>query len=374
MIIYISIFCVLSFFSFLEIFTTTRNSIFRLLGVCITLVFMLLSSIRSGVIGDYVTYKEVFDRMCDTSSLTAFGNFFYEPLYSTLQWISKNIYSDFQFFVMVLAILVMSIQYAVVRYSGNNVTINDRANNYYVLTKYMMLWALFIGNIFVIRSTIAVVICWYSIRYIEAKKIKKFLLCMLLAIGFHYGAMVFLVAYPIYHYHSSLKRKYTILIGLVVVAYLGMGILPTLLQILPSNTITLKIQGYLAGGTFAGTGYLAIGMFLLLKAIVNIGVLLVVFSYLWGQFKNDRVYEGYLNIYFFGCVLYLSTMFQSYAFARISLFFNVFQIELMVYLFKKITKDKILYWIFLTAYLFIRLIINTSSGGYIPFETIFGTL
>jgi hypothetical protein len=57
-----------------------------------------------------------------------------------------------------------------------------------------------------IRQALAMAICLFSYRYLQGKSFFKYSLCILLAVLFHYSAIVAIFIYLIYHYVSSLKN------------------------------------------------------------------------------------------------------------------------------------------------------------------------
>lgn len=57
------------------------------------------------------------------------------------------------------------------------------------------------------RQYIAIAIVFFSSRYIEKKKIIKFLICIILALGFHKSSILCISFYPLYHLFKDNKRK-----------------------------------------------------------------------------------------------------------------------------------------------------------------------
>ena len=96
-----------------------------------------------------------------------------------------------------------------------------------------------------LRSNIATAIFFYSLRYVQQRKFKKYFFCMVFATLFHYSAILLFFVYPV------LKRKYStteLLIGLSIsscflfvnlFSYMG-----EVLSVLP--LIGGKIAGYLS--------------------------------------------------------------------------------------------------------------------------------
>lgn len=378
MIIYISIFIFLAFMSFVELFTVRNRKMMQIAMGIVLFFLVILTSIRGGTRGDYITYKEVYTYMTDTTSFFSVSNFMFEPLYSCLQWLCKGVVNNFQFFLFVIGTLVIILQHMYAmqfeitgwkQADGSAVVHNVKNAGQYYFTIMFMFWGLYYGNIFVIRSTIATMICLYGIKYIEERQKIKFCCFVAIAVGFHYSALIFLPAYFIYHFHSKLSTKIMILLGGTIFLSLSIGLFASIFGRIVGGSLGQKIALYLASNDFLnGTG-LANGFLLIMRALLNMSVLLISALYLWKFNKNDRNYEGYLNLYLTGCVLYIATLTIGYAFARISIYYNIFQIPMMMYLFKVCSKtdQKFIYWLIFSAYLFVRFISNTYAGSYITF-------
>lgn len=377
MAIYMIVFLGLALMSFEELFGTNKKKVFKVFALSMILVLLVLTTIRGGTRGDYKTYKEVYTYMTDTSSLFKEGNFFYEPLYSLLQWVSKKIIDNFQFFLFVIGLIVVYLEH---KYAKNfkisnqedkERIVNVKKGKYY-FTIFFILWGLYLANIFVIRSTISLIICFYSVYYIRNRNMRKFLFCVMLATGFHYSALVFLPAYFVFWFRSSLFVKMNLFF--VTLLLLTISIRPVALIVaqLLGGTIGIKINTYMGTTDFmTGTGMSESNMpILLLKALSNIGVLLIVGIYFWKFNKNDIYYEGCFNLYLVGCTLYVATLTVGYAFARLSIYYNIFQVPILIYAIRgngKTNGNRIAYWLFLVLYIATRFVVNGAFSSFITY-------
>lgn len=390
MVFYSVIFVILMMMSFLELFYRKNNSIIKLFSIILFILFLVLFTIRGGTRGDYKTYKEVWTYMTHAGNLFAQGNFFYEPLYSLIQFICKCITNNFQFFLFVIGVLVMSLQYAY----GKNIKIYQPSKEdensdpdikpckiyceeNLLITFLLIMWGLYTCNIFVIRSSIALVICMWGSKFIENKDPIKFLITVLIATGFHYSALVFLLAYPIYWHHSNLKSKIIKFVISTLILSVCIGVVALFAGNILGGAASEKITTYVSnsGDSSFATGYSAGSTLLLyVKAAMNIVFILIIGFLLWKNYKDDYHFEGYLNLYMFGSVLYIATLTIGYAFARLSIYYNVFQIPILLYglnlnLRKQdnLLRHKVLLWLILCAYLYLRLYVNNASLPFIPF-------
>lgn len=370
--LYVTMFVILLIIACLEFTSRITLKSKKFIAIVITGVWVVLSTFQAVSTDDTLNYKVNFDYIIDASSLRSiFTIRQFEPLYQILNGIVKYIYPNFYFFQFVEYMIVAVLQYKCIFYFGEQIREGNRNQNGYELTGMFLLWALYKGNITMIRNTNALWICLYSIRHIREKKLFKFIICVVIAAMFHQSAWIFIPAYFIYNMHLSFRQDAGLLIMGTVI---GTAIMPQVLRAL-SGSIA-KISMYLEEGVAGGVGD-AMAQSIsgtLLKAVMNIGVLLLV---CWlvlrlQRRRNDGHAEGYVSLYMVGCLLYLTTMFMSFAFARIAIYYNTFQLPLIMYYLREIRdrEDGAIWWIILISYLAVRFGIN-QMVGYVPYKTIF---
>ena len=374
---YVILLC-LGMLSFNEMFIKHDAIVKQIMGPLIMMVMAFLCLIRGGYAGDYITYKEVFEVVVDLTDWFQPMNFFYEPLYSILQLCAKSLIDDFQFFCLVIGSLVIVLQYKfaidytpeknrVVELDGSSLYRNVKKGKYF-FTVFFVLWGLYHANIITTRSNIALCICLYATKYIENRDFKHFVLTTVIAFGFHYSAAVFFPAYYIFRVHCSMGKKIVILVAFSILLSMGMEYVAGTFAEIVGGQLGEKIFSYVdsTGDFLQGTGMegTSNGLLLLIKAIVNIGLLLVVGLYLWQYNSEDRSYEGYLNLYLIGCILYIATLNINYAFARLSIYYNIFQVPMILYLVsrgKYKENNRMIYWLILFVYILFRFAINSMG-------------
>lgn len=382
MFFFVLVFFILVLLSFIEQFTYNNKVILNACSLVFVLFLIVLTTIRGNNAADYDNYKTVFDWMTDLSDFFSPLNFEYEPLWSIVRWICKRIYDNFHFHLFVIGSFCIIVEYICAKnYSLNrldemsfeNVKIKKGVNSgEFFFTYFAILWGLYYANIYVIRSTVALMITFYfSTKYIEEKRFVKFLISVIAASGFHYSALVFLPAYFIYYYHCSLKRKMLIVGVASFVMAMQINRIGLFVGKVFGGRIGNKISAYLEGESFLyGTGMSeSAATFVLLKTLANIGVLVIAGIYLWRFNKNNKKYEGLLNLYLFGSILYTATLTVGRAFGRMSVFYNVYQIPMILYFLSKVNptkKNRSVYWFICMGYVSVRLIVNYSVP-FIPF-------
>ena len=359
--IYYIIFGVLCVFSFVELFCNISYQTKRIIICLFSLLIIILSAIYDGKIGDYVVYKYHFESIANGYVVSHH----FEPLYEILNYFISFFVKRYWFLRLVLSAFVSTIWYKIL-FS------NTAQKGKYALTTVFIMWALTFYNLFIIRSTVAVSICAYSIQYIETKNYKKFLICLLLATGFHTMSLVWAVAYWVYN-KVSLRKIYYIVLGLM--SFFSSSIIKIIIWLSSffGTNIHHKIITYIAyGKDFTMKNYSYI--FIFVKAIVNIVFLLVVFEMI-AYFKRRKQLdnsEKLINLYMIGSILYISTLSCSVTLARVALLFNVTQYILLPRVFDlvKTVKIRVLAFILFSVYLLLRLYITIGSASYIPFETL----
>lgn len=371
---YFSIFIILGLLSFIEIFYGYSKKVSIILSISVCFFWGILSCIRNGGPGDwnnystyylYFNYNNIF-----TSEL--------EPLYGLLNCISKSIYPDYHFFLFLENLIVMPLTCYSVLYMSNCTKGKKWCReNSFAVTTLLIIWAISFGNIFIIRSTIALVLCMFSVRFIEHRKFIKFFITLVLAMGFHRTAIFFLPAYWLYN--IKIKRKYFIIIflGTIVIASF-FNVNPLLINVANflGDDFGNKMELYTELGYSNTNGSNYSILFLTIKAFINVGVLATLFFWMKKYFGEEKKFDVSLNIYSVGASVYIFSLMVLSVLARIAGYYIVFQMFLLPYVFRIKTNKSfkiIIYFVFIT-YLALRMVTNLGNfESYIPFQTIFNT-
>ena len=263
----------------------------------------------------------------------------------------------------VLAVFCMALQYNIVNHR------EDGQENLYPLSFLLILWSLNFGNIFIIRSTIASLICLISIRYIIKRKLGKFLLCVVVAALFHRIAILWFCAY--FLYDMIFLRKYICIA--IVFAFFMQRYLPQILLKLSSMlgaSIHHKISNYLSYGILQKFGANYDSKFLLLKASVNAFFVIIICLFLIVTVNESNEKEklrGLFNIFLFGFFLQVCSFQTSLAIARMATPFISIQffilLKLITFKYRKMY-DRILVHACLSFYLLLRMVVFANSAGY----------
>ncbi|WP_162491120.1 EpsG family protein, partial [Candidatus Symbiothrix dinenymphae] len=158
---------------------------------CIT-AFLFFFGLRGYIFTDWVVYSRIFEKTPSIWSSNVFDFFIggdfasIEPGYKVYCVLLKSFFSDFFCFQFVsVAIDVFFLDYFFRRYSKN-----------YALS--FVLFILFGGLVLelnLMRNIKAILLFLYSIKYIEKKNFKAYLLCNVVGMSFHFSSILFLPMY-----------------------------------------------------------------------------------------------------------------------------------------------------------------------------------
>lgn len=146
---------------------------------------ILLSSLRYGIGSDYESYEQIY-RLIGPSMRNAH---IYEPLFSYLIMGMNRIGLEFQWFVVVTAVLFLILVFRVILEDSSSPE----------LSVFLLLsMTFFFQSTNIIRQMVACAICLFALRYIEERRIIPFIISVLIAVGFHISGIIFLPAYFLY--------------------------------------------------------------------------------------------------------------------------------------------------------------------------------
>ena len=188
------------------------------------LLFLLYAFKSNNVGSDYPTYLRCFDEifLLDWSFLLSEDVSYYtsfETGYVILMKLISIISHTDIFFTIVMA-LIMTLLPIVVIYK-------------YATPLWMGIFLFFALSLYtnsfsMLRQSIAIFICWYSIPYIVNRSFFKFLLVVILAFFFHKTALTFIPIYFLYQFKLSAKFYAIAVVG-IVIAYVALLPIATLL-------------------------------------------------------------------------------------------------------------------------------------------------
>lgn len=208
MLIYFFLYGIIAF-SFLFGYThyDDKKKISRNVGMVAFGLLIILLSLRHPTMGvdlghqntvGYLPSFEVIAKLPWKTIFTMDGFKNYEAGYIVLNKLIGSIAIDRQFFLFCMAILsLVPIMYTVYKRSESPLF------SFIIFMGLPLIQMFFSG----MRQIIAIAICTMALRFIEDKKIIYFIACVLFATLFHYSAIIFLIAYPVFHFKATLQSR-----------------------------------------------------------------------------------------------------------------------------------------------------------------------
>lgn len=232
---------------------------------------MFISAVRYCVGTDYfVTYYTGFYRILDGSKIDGF-EFGYYWLNKIIQVFTDNVFVLF---------IITSIMFVFIVYKSiENLSVDIP----FSIMMFMFSRYYFIG-MNGIRQFMAIAMLTYSIKYVIEKDAKKFTVCMLFAISFHYTSVLFIPVYFIGRIYIT-KMRFIIItvIDLVFFSFGG----KVIFQVLKSTKYGILLLKYNVAGL----------NFSIVTVIINLILLYVAFEN-YSIRKEDEKYRVYCNIQF----------------------------------------------------------------------------
>ncbi len=268
-------------------------------------------------------------------AMILFGNvpIAFERGYLLLSWIISKISLNYQFYLIVVSLIsICPIGYVVYK----------KSKNIYLSWVVYMFLPVCILPFSGIRQSIAISIAFCSILFVEQKKIKEFILTIILAALFHETALICLMYYPLYHISLSKQVKCFLLAIPAIVFIFGKEIVYLLSTIIPSIDVSFTNSWE---------------MFLVFY------ILLIVSFIITNKSRNLKCI-GYSNIFYFAVIFQaLSNYFIQ--FGRIAYYFSIFSILIvpLLYQFKfKSNLTKVVVLLFIMLIQIISLLFLSRDG------------
>ncbi|KAF2513538.1 EpsG family protein [Flavobacterium foetidum] len=355
--IYFGIFIFFGIFAFLEIWGAKKTAILPIF-LFLSLFLYILSFIRWETGTDWITYEFFFNKITGW-----FGESEFEWGFARLNEFVKITFDNYSVLLFILGTILFSFQTkAIYNFSC------------YPLTSLWLLWCISLGNVFFVRQTVATVLMFYAIRFIQEKKLYYFCFFILLAMLFHRTSIVFIFAWWVYKAKISVSRM-LLIIGLSVVFSFVVGIIIGKLGETLGGIFQQKVDVYFADSD-ATYGMEVSKEMLVIRAVLNKGFIFFVSLYMLKkiEFKNKE-YRGFLNLYWFGMVLYFSTVSISIVLARLAAVYDLTLIILIAFILKYANNiyEKLFLFLCFTGYFVLKLYttINLYYDFYVPYKTIF---
>lgn len=375
------IFSILAIGVFVEQFTSVSSKYCKKFCAFFSIVLIFLSSIRwNQSVCDWIGYYKIFSNI----SLNSFGDIFrisywpFEPIYYLTERIIKFFTNNFVIVELYMALIGVGLFYKGAKYimtprfTDGEIIGSDKS---LAIASYFIFWCTSFCNIYTVRTNMAAAICLYSVRYIEEKKLKQFVITILIATGFHFSAPVFLISYFIYDKRINIKTIILALVILLAVGMIGVQNIFNLVSLLGGRYAekVLRYNYYRGKEDFTYLTY-STG-FLLIRALANSALVVGIGLFAKYSMKEDKRYNGILNIYLVGVIMQAVLLPYNMELGRLAAYFLIFQVFILSYVFRIFRHNramKLIYYFGLLLYMMVKMYsLYNSSLGYQSFNTVF---
>lgn len=213
----------------------------------------------------------------------------YEWGYIVFNKLISYISTEYQCLLIMSAVAsLMPLAFMISKYS------NDRLFSVIVYLGLPSFLIIFSG----LRQGIAIGITCFSYIYIEQKKPFKFILTIILASLFHYSAVIFLIAYPVFRIKLDKQKRILSLFAILIVYIFRIPLFSILSKIFKDNA-SLEINDS--------------------KTLLLVFVAIYIFCTVFIN-ENDKIASGFLNIFYLAIIcmcfsgVYLTAMRVGYYF------------------------------------------------------------
>ena len=212
------------------------NRIFWILSMMVPL---LLSALRWKVGTDYTTYVDLYHSFANIDSLALFFQNIIdtEPSFIILNMLVKVVFNHYLFVFAFSALLILAFFYR---------SIEDyHEQSSVMLAVVVFLFLIFLTSLNIVRQMIAVAIVFYATRYVFTRNYKKAVIWLIVALSFHYSALIIV---PFWLLRGEKRwQKNTRIILFIVLVFMVIGDL-----LFRSAFEQLPLMGLLAQNTGQG--------------------------------------------------------------------------------------------------------------------------
>jgi len=284
---YLAVFTVIVLFSVVTI-TDYQKKYEHFLFFLLFIMFWLISGLRYETGGDWNNYTKLFDRIPSIDEImfkkkyNEFAGLPVEIGYRTLCSLVKTITNNIQVIFFIISFC-------------NSVLLFNSVKRYipYPIVALMVYFSTlyFLLDMMYMRQCCAVMIFLYSIRFIKKRQGLRYFICCLLAISFHYSAILLLPLYFI------LNQKFS---SLFVVVFVVVGLVIYFLKITWVSNVAIFLVDKFTGNPYISRliTYLTSSNFNIRRS-VSIGFLFYFFVLFFVLLKRAEIEKSnYFNIFF----------------------------------------------------------------------------
>lgn len=361
---YIVIFMFLAILSFLEVFSSIKKKFFYLFLLVVT-IFFILSFVRWQRGTDWTSYQILFVTSVYSASA------FFEIGFAYLAYIIRSFTDNYTIFLFIEALILFTLKYPVIYKLSP-----------YPLFSLLVSFGLYFGDIFFVRQNIASAILFTALIFIIYRRPVVFTLLVLVATLIHSSSLIFLFAYKCYYLRLN-KKTFIIVLLTSAISILLLGFLvDNLFVLFASLNIPVIAKASLYFNTTAMDPEAMAGghnPLLLILQMLFTRLILVYFIFLISlRIKNYEAIKGFINLYFFGCLVFAIAGSISIPLSRLGFVFFPIEVLFIPAVMNNNFSfgNRILIFIVLVCYLLVKLLgmLNGNYGElYVPYKAFWET-
>ena len=327
---------------------TRRGSIVLLCAV----VFLTFFGFRGFCFFDWNAYYPGFQSITEDLHMAVFVEKWYEPGFTALMVICKQIYDNYQFFVFVCCLI-------------DTVLLTRFLSKYVSNVPFGFIIFLCMGGLGLttdlLRNAIAILIFMNAIQYIETRRPIPYFTACLVAISFHLSAIIYLPLYFILHRNWTRWGFASIFLIGNIILILHIPILKSIISLFASF-IDPTTQQYIDEYTSllpAASFQISIGF---LERLFTFGLIFIYYNKL-KEVQRGHILLNSMSLFFF--MLLLLSEFRTVS-IRMSMLFAFAYAPIWIDLIKCFSKprNRILYVVIISLYCFIKMYSSTNSIIY----------
>jgi hypothetical protein len=356
--IYYLVIILLSIFSFLNLSSIDRKTVkinrFLAFGLII-----LIGGLRYKVGADWGMYEYLFD---DINSLSDIFDKREEKLYVFFNYLLKQVYNNYSFFIFILFSFSFSLKYYIIKLYSPDV----------FLSLMIYIFGVFlIYDLNGLRQGMAMAFVLLSIPLIVNNKFFYFLLIVMIGSLFHVSAIIFLPFYFLAKIKISNKKIIFILVCSIILA------IPIRALVANSSALQLilELSTFSHYSTYNDEETYRVNTSILSIALLQRIIILVLFLYNYKRIKIKSNIKVLLrNGYFISIVLFVLLSFNGQFAARLSFYYknlDILMVPLIVY---SIRNKSVKLFVFIFFLIFCLLgtyrLINIPNGYLIPYDNL----
>lgn len=325
--------------------------------VTITLVsipLVCIAGVRWKVGTDFVTYYSTFTEIPNYSLSFIFGSTYsdfipFERGFSLLVWLIGVINKNPQFIIFITSLInVVTVVVALRKYSHNF------SLSIYLYITSMIYFSAFNG----IRQWIASVIIFIAFKYLVNRNLKKYVIFVLIASMIHISSLIMIPVYFIVNFKPFGKK--------IIIIAVTIGIISVFLQPLLQNLEVLTFDTRYSGYMSISEDDDGVNIFRVLVSVVPVILSFILYNKL-AEDKENKFLINFSTLNFL--ILFLAM--QSTIIARLTIYFEIYNLLLYPKFVKVLKKEEAYVFIFILClcfFIYMCMLLPVDSN-LLPYKT-----